>query len=73
MNTKRILNGIKAYFIITLGLLCYVMGWCIFLIPNNLVGGGVSGISSIILFFLRFIQEFLDKKFMGNICRFIFI
>ena len=50
MNTRRILGGIKAYVVITLGLLCYVLGWCIFLIPNNLVGGGVSGISSIILY-----------------------
>ncbi|MBQ2483364.1 MAG: YitT family protein [Bacteroidales bacterium] len=50
MNTKKILGAIKAYIIITLGLLCYVLGWTIFLIPNNLVGGGVSGISSIILY-----------------------
>ena len=50
MNTKMILGTIKAYIIITLGLLCYVLGWTIFLIPNNLVGGGVSGISSIILY-----------------------
>lgn len=50
MNTRKILGGVKAYVIITIGLLCYVMGWCIFLIPNNLVGGGVSGISSIILY-----------------------
>ncbi|MBQ1748023.1 MAG: YitT family protein [Bacteroidales bacterium] len=47
---KKILGTIKAYIIITLGLLCYVLGWTIFLIPNNLVGGGVSGISSIILY-----------------------
>ena len=50
MNTRKILGGVKAYVIITIGLLCYVLGWCIFLIPNNLVGGGVSGISSIILY-----------------------
>ena len=50
MNTRKILGGIKAYVIITLGLLCYVMGWCIFLIHNNHDGGGVSGISSIILY-----------------------
>ena len=50
MNTKKILGTIKAYIIITLGLLCYGWGWTIFLIPNNLVGGGVSGISSIILY-----------------------
>ena len=33
---------------VTLGILMYTTGWSIFLIPNNLVGGGVSGISSII-------------------------
>ena len=39
---------IKEYFLITLGILIYVTGWTVFLLPNNLVGGGVSGISSII-------------------------
>lgn len=38
----------KEYFLLTLGILLYVVGWLIFLVPNNLVGGGVSGISSII-------------------------
>ena len=33
---------------LTLGILIYVTGWAVFLIPNNLVGGGVSGLSSII-------------------------
>lgn len=32
----------------TIGLCLYVLGWVIFLIPNNLIGGGVTGISSII-------------------------
>ena len=39
---------IKEYSVITLGLLLYVVGWSIFLVPNNLVGGGVTGIASII-------------------------
>jgi hypothetical protein len=38
----------KEYIILTLGILMYVVGWVIFLVPNNLVGGGASGISSII-------------------------
>ncbi len=50
MTTKKIFSVAKEYIIITFGLLCYVLGWCIFLIPNNLVGGGVSGIASIILY-----------------------
>ena len=39
---------IKEWSLVTLGILIYVTGWSLFLIPNNLVGGGVSGISSII-------------------------
>ena len=50
MNLKTVLSEVKAYIIITAGLLCYVLGWDIFLIPNNLVGGGVSGISAILLY-----------------------
>ena len=34
--------------LVTLGILIYVTGWALFLMPNNLVGGGVSGISSMI-------------------------
>jgi len=45
---NSIFRTIKEYVLITVGLLCYVLGWTIFLVPNNLVGGGVSGISSII-------------------------
>lgn len=39
---------VKEYAVITLGLLLYVTGWGTFLVSNNLVGGGVTGISSII-------------------------
>ena len=45
---KTALTQIKEWLMVTLGILIYVMGWVIFLIPNNLVGGGVSGISSMI-------------------------
>lgn len=49
-STLRILDEIKAYVIITLGLLLYCLGWIVFLIPNNMVGGGVTGISAILLY-----------------------
>ena len=39
---------LKEWALVTLGILIYVGGWSLFLVPNNLVGGGVSGISSII-------------------------
>lgn len=49
-RTLNILGELKAYVIITLGLLLYTLGWIVFLIPNNMVGGGVTGISAILLY-----------------------
>lgn len=54
METKKILSTLKSYLIITLGLLCYTMAWTIFIIPNGLVGGGVTGISTIIQYWTGF-------------------
>ena len=48
MKAKNVLRGVKEYVLITLGILCYVLGWTIFLVPNNLIGGGVTGIASIV-------------------------
>lgn len=48
MNSKSVLISIKEYSLITLGIILYVMGWSIFLVPNNLIGGGVTGIASIV-------------------------
>ena len=45
---KSVWTHVKEYFLVTLGILLYVTGWSIFLVPNNLVGGGVSGVCSII-------------------------
>ena len=49
---KTAWTTLKEYALISIGLLCYVAGWAIFLIPNNLIGGGVSGISAIIYYAL---------------------
>lgn len=45
---KSFWTGLKEYVLITIGLFLYVLGWVLFLLPNNLVGGGVSGVSSIV-------------------------
>ena len=45
---KNFWTNAKEWSMVTLGALIYVTSWSLFLIPNNLVGGGVSGISSII-------------------------
>lgn len=47
---KRVLRIIKEYFIITLGLLSYTAAWDIFIIPHEMVGGGVSGMGALIYY-----------------------
>lgn len=49
-NRQKILKGLREYLLIAFGLLVYVLGWTVFLIPNNLVGGGVSGIGALIYY-----------------------
>ena len=48
MKQSTFWSIIKEYAIITLGLLLYVSAWSVFLLPNNMVGGGVSGMGAII-------------------------
>ena len=48
VSSNKVFLSIKEYFLITLGILTYVLGWTVFLVPNNLIGGGVTGIASII-------------------------
>ena len=48
LSKKNAFVYAKEYLIMTLGIVLYVTGWALFLIPNNLVGGGVSGIAAII-------------------------
>ncbi|MDR1198233.1 MAG: YitT family protein [Prevotellaceae bacterium] len=51
---NQVLTYTKTYFLITLGLLLYVTGWVVFLIPNQIVGGGVSGVGAIIYYLTGF-------------------
>jgi len=44
------LTIIKECLLITVGGIIYALGWSIFLLPNNLIGGGVSGFASIIYY-----------------------
>ena len=48
ISKKSVFSFVKEYALITLGILLYVTGWNLFLVPNNLVGGGVSGIAAIV-------------------------
>jgi len=46
MNTAEL----KSYLIIALGLAIYSFGWTAFLIPSEIIGGGVSGIGTLIFY-----------------------
>jgi uncharacterized membrane-anchored protein YitT (DUF2179 family) len=48
MDKNKFLATFKSYAIITLGLVFYVLAWVVFIIPHQLVGGGVTGISAVI-------------------------
>ena len=48
MDKTKFLSTLKSYAIITLGLILYVLAWVVFIMPHQLVGGGVTGISAVI-------------------------
>ena len=47
-DKKNIFAEVKRYVVITLALFTMCLGWTAFLIPNHLMGGGVSGIAALI-------------------------
>lgn len=53
MDKKKLNALLKDYLAVSLGIISYTVGWSIFLMPNNLVGGGVSGIAAIVYYALK--------------------
>lgn len=56
-KNKLILNEFKDYLFITLGLLMYAVAFTIFLMPYQIVAGGVTGFSAIIYYVTGFHLE----------------
>jgi uncharacterized membrane-anchored protein YitT (DUF2179 family) len=50
MNREYLWREIRSYIIITAGLAMGSIGWTGFIIPSEIVGGGLTGISSILFF-----------------------
>ena len=48
MDRNKVFATLKSYAIITVGLILYTLAWIVFIIPHQLVGGGVTGISAVI-------------------------
>lgn len=76
LSRKALLNEIKDYVSIALGLILYGIGWTVFLLPNDITTGGVPGIASIVFFatgfpvqytyfFINFILLILSIRILG--------
>lgn len=51
---KKVISEIKVYFLILLGSVLYAAGTVLFIFPNSLLLGGISGVSVILTKFLPF-------------------
>lgn len=58
LNHKLILKEVQDYVFITLGLFLYSFGFTVFLMPYEIVTGGVTGISAIIFYATNFNIEY---------------
>lgn len=50
MRTSKMISEAKSYVIIAIGLAIFAFGWAGFLIPAQIVGGGVSGIAALVFY-----------------------
>ena len=58
LDHKLIIKEVEDYFFITLGLLLYSFGFTVFLMPYEIVTGGVAGISAIVFYATAFPLEY---------------
>jgi len=70
-------KSVKNYIFITIGLLLNALGWTAFLIPAQIVGGGISGVGSLLFFafnipvgvtvlLVNVVLLFLSLKILGS-------
>ena len=53
MDRKKVLISIFDYLVITLGTVLFVMAWTSFLLPNNMIDGGLTGASALLAMVTR--------------------
>jgi uncharacterized membrane-anchored protein YitT (DUF2179 family) len=53
-NKDQILPIFRSYGIITIGLFINALGWTVFLIPAEITGGGMTGVSSLLFYAFKF-------------------
>ena len=49
-SKHKIYREIRSYTGITFGLFLYVLAWVAFLIPNGIVGGGATGVATVVYY-----------------------
>lgn len=54
MTKQFIIGEVKDYFNITLGLMLYTFGFTVFLLPYEIVTGGIAGIGAIVFYATKF-------------------
>ena len=76
-NKIDIWQEVRSHIVITLAIVLSAIGWCVFLIPNHMLGGGVTGLSTIIywltgiptgvmIFIFNAILIFISFKSLGR-------
>lgn len=58
MKLSWIFEEIKDYIFITLGVLCYSIGFCVFMLPYEFTPGGMTGVSAIIYYATGFPSQY---------------
>ena len=62
----KIWNEVKDYLLITLGLFLYTFGWTVFLLPYQIVTGGVTGVAAIVFYATKI--PIVYTYFAINVC-----
>ena len=62
----KIWNEAKDYLLITLGLFLYAFGWTVFLLPYQIVTGGVTGVAAIVFYATKI--PIVYTYFAINVC-----
>ena len=53
--SKKLINFLESYFLITVGLFIFAFGWTAFLIPSEIFGGGIVGLGALFFFAIGFL------------------
>mgnify|MGYP003452043200 FL=1 len=62
----KIWNEVKDYLLITIGLFLYTFGWTVFLLPYQIVTGGVTGVAAIVFYATKI--PIVYTYFAINVC-----